>query len=453
MDHCLLNKPKTLFRPNCGNGFLEPELGEECDCGEPQYCRNKCCNPLTCRLKPNAECANGECCDRQTCKVMTKDIGHVCRKAKSICDVAEVCDGTSEFCSKDVHVKDGTECHEGYAYCYAGNCDHREKQCKLLWGDSGEVADYRCFQHNLNASSSGDCGYNKVSKKYQPCKEPKDIICGRLHCTRNSDRLYYGPEGAAIISKSIESRKGKKIFCHSAIIDLGLSERDPGLVPNGAKCGPDAMCVDQQCVPINTFLATNPCPNQCSNNGYCDNEGKCHCFEHFNSYDCSSYSSGLLTISCYIIFFVLLPIGLIVLAVFYYNKQHYFVDWLNQRTFAADYNNKRQKKQPRNFEITLPLERRCNDAEQINLAVSSSNNTQHSAAVLKPIRPAPPKPAASLVGQHPNVVPKTLNRPKMPPPPKPTMKCDAIIPLNPHKSKDSSTSSTIKDLVTKFESS
>lgn len=62
------NKPNLLFEsPICGNGFVEN--GEECDCGLPEYCDNKCCDPITCKLKPTAQCGTGKCCDLETCEI------------------------------------------------------------------------------------------------------------------------------------------------------------------------------------------------------------------------------------------------------------------------------------------------------------------------------------------------------------------------------------------------
>ena len=61
MEYCLRNRPRTMIGPVCGNGFLEP--GEQCDCGLPEFCDNRCCDPTTCMLTPNSTCATGQCCD------------------------------------------------------------------------------------------------------------------------------------------------------------------------------------------------------------------------------------------------------------------------------------------------------------------------------------------------------------------------------------------------------
>lgn len=389
IDHCLYNKPKILFRPSCGNGFIDE--GEECDCGLVESCTNPCCNATTCKLVKGAKCANGDCCDRKSCEIIPKEASHVCRAAKSVCDLAEKCDGTATDCPSDLIVKDGTECSPGYAYCYAGQCNAREDQCKLLWGETGEVADYRCYQHNLNASTSGNCGFDKVRRKYIHCETPKDIICGRLHCSHRSEKLEYGPEGAAVISKSIEYRKGKLISCYSAVIDLGLYESDPGLVPNGAKCGTNLMCVGQKCVPVSKYLLEKPCPYNCNSNGRCDNEGNCHCNGTSDAAsDCAAFGKRyFLTITIYIVFLCILPL-LTLSAFLFYHNQSRIKNWFRKRTISSqDYNIQKRKKLPLNLQISGPVETAL---QQVTTFSPNSQSTSTATTILKPTRPAPPRP-------------------------------------------------------------
>lgn len=465
IDHCLFNKPKILFRPSCGNGFIDE--GEDCDCGLPESCTNPCCNATTCKFSKGAECANGLCCDRSNCKVYPSEAAHICRSAKSACDLPEKCDGQSEDCGRDLTVKDGTECLPGYAYCYAGQCNAREQQCKLLWGETGEVADYRCYQHNMNASSSGNCGFDKIRRKYLPCETQKDMICGRLHCSHRNEKLEYGPEGAAVISKSIEFRKGKLVSCYSTVIDLGLNESDPGLVPDGAKCGTNLMCVDQRCVSVSKYTLSSPCPYNCNNNGHCDNEGTCHCFDGSTSADCSGYGSRyFLTISIYILFLLILPL-LTLSAFLFYNNQQRIKAWFRKKTFSSpEYHNQKRKKLPMNLQISSPVEAgRGGDHHQMTTIFSSnahSNASTTSTVILKPIRPAPPLPPnhnpSNGVVQMSSSVPLqadqlnslrkgSVRRPKKPPPqPPPNNPLPLVCDSSPTK-KDIG----VKNMIFKFE--
>jgi hypothetical protein len=65
----------------------------------------------------------------------------------------------------------------------------------------------------------------------------RDVMCGMLHCKHLNERLEFGMESVAILSRTFLNSDGDIIACRSAILDFGLNSKDPGLVPDGAKCG------------------------------------------------------------------------------------------------------------------------------------------------------------------------------------------------------------------------
>uniref|UniRef100_A0A182VS55 Peptidase M12B domain-containing protein n=1 Tax=Anopheles minimus TaxID=112268 RepID=A0A182VS55_9DIPT len=275
MNYCLMNKPESLFdSPVCGNGFVE--AGEQCDCGLPDYCDNSCCDPRTCMLHSNASCATGECCDLRTCKPMVG--GTVCRQADGECDLPEYCSGESEYCPGDVFKRDTEICDSGKAFCYRGTCRSQNDQCRLLWGPTGKSSE-QCYVKNEDGSRHGNCGYNRVKNEYVKCDEA-DVHCGMLHCRHLNERLEFGMESVAILSHSFMTYNGSVIPCRTAIVDLGLQKVDPGLTPDGAKCGEGKMCLNQMCMSVEKLRAGGSgaaCPENCNGKGVCNSEGHCHC--------------------------------------------------------------------------------------------------------------------------------------------------------------------------------
>lgn len=175
----------------------------------------------------------------------------MCRASKSFCDEPETCTGESEFCPDNLFKPNGEKCttHDGSeAYCYDGACASHSSQCKVLWGPSGQKSE-QCFSKNINGSRHGNCGFEKVRQEYIKCNA-EDVQCGILQCSHVNERLEYGMETVAILSHSFINQNRTIISCRSAIIDLGLDTVDPGLVPNGAKCGDNKMCVNQKCVDV-----------------------------------------------------------------------------------------------------------------------------------------------------------------------------------------------------------
>ncbi|XP_054006349.1 uncharacterized protein LOC128891135 isoform X1 [Hylaeus anthracinus] len=292
MDYCLRNKPQKLFdSPICGNGFVEP--GEQCDCGLKENCDNPCCNVTTCMLHGNASCATGKCCDLTTCR--PKTAGTECRSAEHECDLPEYCTGQSEYCPADVFKMDGEPCSMGKAFCYQGSCRTHNDQCKLLWGPTGTSSDAQCYDMNNRGTKHGNCGYNRVQSSYVKCTD-ENLLCGMLHCKHLNERLEFGVESVAILSHSFINNGGKIIPCRSAIVDLGLNQVDPGLTPDGAKCAPGKMCVNQKCMPVADLRATvsggKACPNNCGGNGVCNSLGHCHCNRGFRPPDCTQPGVG-----------------------------------------------------------------------------------------------------------------------------------------------------------------
>ncbi|KAF2356601.1 Peptidase M12B ADAM/reprolysin [Trinorchestia longiramus] len=327
MDYCLRNKPRTLFdSPVCGNSFVEP--GEQCDCGLSQHCTNPCCDPETCLLYPNATCATGQCCDLQTCR--PKEAGTECRSAHRECDLPEYCRGDSEYCPDDVFQEDGHECHAGKAFCHSGMCRSHEQQCQLLWGPTGQNSHDDCYSLNTQGNNNGNCGYNWANDTYSKCSTV-NRKCGMMHCKHFNERLEFGMESVSKVShRFIQGNEREIIPCRVAQVDLGLDMVDPGLAPDGAKCGYQKMCVNQVCMPV-ASLRKEGC--NCHGNGACNNLGHCHCALGFAPPDCvdpgygGSIDSGpasnpnatnKFVVGLFVFFFAIIPLVVVSLCLVYY---------------------------------------------------------------------------------------------------------------------------------------
>ena len=289
IDFCLRNKPETIFdSPTCGNGFLE--AGEECDCGLPENCDNRCCDPLTCKLIGNAVCATGSCCDLNTCK--PSSAGIMCRIAIGECDLSEYCTGRNEFCPEDVFRRDTEQCEYSSGHCLQGTCRSHDNQCRMLWGSSAASFDL-CYNHNLRGDKNGNCGYNHFTKKYTSCNKA-DFKCGRLQCRATVEIEYRDPVFRRLDSPlTAKIHSGSLGICHTAAYPELIPE-DPGLVPDGAKCGRGEMCYSQKCVSVESVRKENnvvDCPS-CNGHGVCSSKGLCHCDYGFAPPFCNETGSG-----------------------------------------------------------------------------------------------------------------------------------------------------------------
>ncbi|NXB93787.1 ADAM8 protein, partial [Vidua chalybeata] len=276
---CLLNAPRAdeLYGgPVCGNQFVE--RGEQCDCGTPEECSDRCCNATTCQLREGAECARGECC--QDCKV--KAAGALCRASKNDCDLAEHCSGLSAECPEDVFQENGISCQHGSGYCYNGACPSHGEQCRALWGAA--------------RPSSRPPALTAVSRR--------DVKCGTLLCLSDNTQPILG-SGYYSFGYYFGRFKCKAVIAGS---DAGEAA-ELRLVPTGAKCGEEMVCYAGRCQNLLVYGDKN-CSAKCNNHGVCNHRRECHCDPGWAAPYCEQEISGIATGSGSVV----LAAGLAVLA-------------------------------------------------------------------------------------------------------------------------------------------
>lgn len=286
---CLMNKPNEVenMKRTCGNGIVEE--GEECDCGTIDECpdTDPCCDPITCKLTKESECASGPCCEN--CRLKRR--GVVCREATNECDLSEECNGESGQCPVDVHKKNGYPCATNKGYCFSGQCPTLDMQCEQIWGLGGKSADMRCFEgFNSKGAINGHCGSPAVGQ-YIKCA-PEHVRCGSLQCELgNKVPIIEGLDQT--YARTIMSTKGVQFECKS-ISEIGSNTDLPphGLVRDGTPCGDNLICINQTCQSLFPHIDQSKCPSnhnnlECSGHGDCSNINKCHCNSGWSGNDCS----------------------------------------------------------------------------------------------------------------------------------------------------------------------
>ncbi|XP_051530433.1 disintegrin and metalloproteinase domain-containing protein 9 [Myxocyprinus asiaticus] len=280
---CLRNQPSQdniISVPRCGNGLLES--GEECDCGTPQECSNKCCNAATCTLTKGSTCAAGSCCENCQIKVS----GTPCRPSVNPCDLPEFCGGESAFCPADFYLMDGLPCAGNTAFCYEGRCQTFDYQCKQLFGSGATEADQKCFSYvNTIGNEFGNCGYS--GSRPVPCSVANSM-CGKIQCIFDSNKP---PAGAAVSVVKIE---GDTITCMNADFRLGSDVPDPAYVKTGSVCAPGKVCLDFKCLNSSVLDQSQKCDAQrnCSSNGVCNDHFNCHCDNGWAPPNCNKRGRG-----------------------------------------------------------------------------------------------------------------------------------------------------------------
>ncbi|XP_041442937.1 zinc metalloproteinase-disintegrin-like crotastatin isoform X2 [Xenopus laevis] len=292
MPQCILvvaRKEDIVAPAVCGNKFTE--IGEDCDCGTVEECTNLCCDAATCKLKPTAKCAEGECCDN--CQI--KKPGDVCRAAKDDCDLADLCDGMSPVCPSDRFRVNGFPCKNGQGYCFNGMCPTHQSQCTTLWGASSVVSEDSCFNVNTRGINYGYC--TKAGATYIPCKA-KDVKCGVLFC-------YGGSAQPSVYASIAEFSKCKAVLASA------------GMVQNGTKCGDGMVCNSGNCTSIESAYRSTNCSDKCSGHAVCDHEMQCQCEEGWAPPTCGVASpTNIVIIIVVIVMALTLVIGIVFMAKF-----------------------------------------------------------------------------------------------------------------------------------------
>nr|XP_033780866.1 disintegrin and metalloproteinase domain-containing protein 15 isoform X5 [Geotrypetes seraphini] len=277
---CLFNVPEAqrIFgAQRCGNLFVE--VGEECDCGLTEVCKDPCCNATTCKLVPGAKCSSsGICCE----KCQLRHSGSVCREPLGECDLPEYCDGVSSFCPPNVFLQDGHPCKNGQAFCYSGDCRTYESQCQVLWGPGSTQAPDDCFRSvNMKGDKYGNCGRN-LNGTYIPCRA-QDMKCGKIQCQGGNDRPLLGSNAEVV--------NHRETACRSAFFNLGEDIMDPAMVMPGTACGSGKVCINQKCQEVSA-LGVQECRRKCSGHGVCNSNANCHCDPGWAPPDCKSSGYG-----------------------------------------------------------------------------------------------------------------------------------------------------------------
>ncbi|XP_057670730.1 disintegrin and metalloproteinase domain-containing protein 11 isoform X2 [Diorhabda carinulata] len=292
---CLLNKPNELTdRRTCGNNIVEE--GEDCDCGSIENCHknNPCCDPITCKLTKEAQCASGSCCE--DCQL--KEKGVICREATNECDLPERCTGVTGECPIDTFKKNGSPCESNTGQCFNGLCPTLSVQCEHIWGLGGIEADPQCYeQFNSKGSINGHCGSDNTGRFIKCSLE--NVKCGSLQCQLgNRYPVVEGLDQPQDHSRTIISTKGHEYECKTTAGRKDITNPKTvdltylGLVRDGTPCGENLICLNQTCTSIFPYIKQDKCPsnqasNECSGHGVCTNQNKCFCDSGWTGSDCS----------------------------------------------------------------------------------------------------------------------------------------------------------------------
>ncbi|CAD5121294.1 DgyrCDS9823 [Dimorphilus gyrociliatus] len=235
---CLWIKPTVVQDSYCGDGVID--AGEECDCGNfgMGFCSN-CCDTKECKLKENAQCTEGDCCNDQ-CQFISA--GQVCRNSTNSCDVEDKCSGSNSECPNEVKT-DGTECIDTVSvegYCLKGSCMTLQNECETHWTKDFKASDNCARESLLVGDEFYNCGMNGTIIK--TCTE-ENYKCGRLVCSYTKGN--YRDAVDTILNPLYRNIEGESCLVLDKSAWLGGGWQ---MVSDGVKCGDNKACYKTDCV-------------------------------------------------------------------------------------------------------------------------------------------------------------------------------------------------------------
>ncbi|CAD7693032.1 unnamed protein product [Nyctereutes procyonoides] len=233
-----------FFDHTCENKIEEGN--EECDCGSREECKKDNCCHMGCKLMQGANCSTRLCC--RNCYF--RPLGYMCREEDNECDLAEYCNGISNFFPDDSYKLDGTPCKHN-SLCLRERCRSRYVQCQNIFGADAREAPDQCYHAvNLMGDQYGNCEILGV-RAYKACTKA-NAMCGRLQCI-NVNTIPDLPEHTIVISTHLRE---EDLMCwgvgyHKAMIPMGIP--DIGVINDGTRCGYNGLCINRTCVNDSAF--------------------------------------------------------------------------------------------------------------------------------------------------------------------------------------------------------
>ncbi|XP_074645823.1 uncharacterized protein LOC141902080 [Tubulanus polymorphus] len=131
------------------------------------------------------------------------------------------------------------------SYCFDGKCPKpRSNQCQEIWGPKAQDGAKSCYdEFNMGSDGKGTCEAGRNTS----CSE-ENVLCGQLQC----NAPY--PKPNIDIGWTYGDQTVDEEHCSTAVLKHNDSI-GTGMVVEGTKCGPNKMCIQNEC---QSFVLNEP---------------------------------------------------------------------------------------------------------------------------------------------------------------------------------------------------